>query len=112
MRSAFPLKPKPDLQVAGADGLAAVLLCALSGLLEGDLDEGGEGIRQIAGGHHVHTLEKFLNLGCNDVTHEKEGEEVERGDSTQVRIGYARGKFASYGQIERKCAIDAQGRSG
>lgn len=61
---------KQDLQVAGADRLAAVLLGALGGLLESVLEVLAGGIGEITGRHHVGSLEKLLDLGSNDVAHE------------------------------------------
>ncbi len=58
------------LEVAGADRLAAVLLGTLGSLLEGVLEVLASSIREIAGRHHVGSLEELLYFGSNDVAHE------------------------------------------
>jgi len=65
-----------ELKVCAADCLAVIRLCAGSSLLDEGFNLLAEEIGEITGGHHAETLKKVLNLGSNDVTHEKWGKEV------------------------------------
>ena len=67
------VRKENDLEVAGADRLAAVLLGALGSLLESVLEVFAGSIREVTGRHHVGSLEELLNFGSNDVAHERGG---------------------------------------
>jgi|SRR3989344_4861167 len=62
-----------SLKVSVLHCLATVCLCALTGSLDHAFHFLAQSIGEISSGHHVHTFEKFLDLGCNDVTHGEYG---------------------------------------
>ena len=64
-------------EVARTDRDATIVLRARGGLLHCLLEPGRSGLGEITGTHHAVLLEEIPHCGCNDVTHEENGEEIE-----------------------------------